>query len=79
VANSLNAAYGHGYRVGQIGMARIILPATFPRQVFFSMWVKEQCAPEWLPTALQRFVWRQGLCDGAGVTSLFSILRILGA
>lgn len=66
---SLKAAYGHGWRIG-----RFCTPRAFPTVISI---VKATPTPHWMPTRLHRYVWRQGLRDGAGVPTLISTLTLL--
>lgn len=64
MVNSLNAAYGHGHRSGYIargyGMGK--------------RHAATRTAPEWMPTRLHRFMWRQGFRNGSSFPSLLSQL-----
>jgi hypothetical protein len=68
---SLKAAYGHGFRFGRIATPALATAQERGRVLL-------SCPPPLWMGPVGRFVWRQGLRDGAGAMSAFSLFRALG-
>lgn len=71
---SLNAAYGHGVRCGTIIGEHV---RKRMRGEVSSLPEKSGKAPDWFPTMLHCFCWRQGFRNGAKRPTLLSTLTVM--
>lgn len=69
--NTLKSSYGYGRRFG-----KMITPFRATRKERRRA-LLASTPPLWMGWA-QRFCWGQGLRDGVGVISLFSIFKVMG-
>jgi hypothetical protein len=71
--SELRCAYYHGFRTGKVHASRFIGKPNSSGETY----LRAIPTPQWLPYRLHRFVWRQGLREGAGVPTFTSQLITL--